>query len=181
MRTAGRNLLVIMSALALTLICVRANAAAQQGKQEQGVHATKQEAALDLNNYRVKYKVDELENGKAVNSRSYTMMVKTGSSSTVRIGSRVPYNAGGNTYTYANVGMNIDCQLKQQEGQLIVHTKIDMSSVQGKAYESNPVFGSFQVENNAVVNLGKPEFVGSADDMSSNRHYVIEVTVTKAD
>ena len=117
----------------------------------------------------MKYKVDEVENGKTINSRSYTMMVKNGSSATVRIGSRVPYNTGGSQFQYQNVGMNINCKISREEGGLIVHTKVDMLSVQGKgaeaASESHPVIGQFQVENSTVVDLGKPEFVGSADDV----------------
>ena len=45
---------------------------------------------------------------------------------------------------------------------------------------SNPVFGDFRLENSTVVTLGKPALVGSADDMASNRQYVVRVTVTKA-
>lgn len=186
MRKIERNLIVVMSVMALTFICTRANAAAQKAKQAQSEHATKQVTAADFNNYRVSYKVNELENGKTVNSRSYTMVVKAGSSATVRIGSRVPYpvNTSGQ-FQFQDVGMNIYCQLSQQDGRIIVYTRIDMSSVEGRASrllsESGPpAFGNFQMENKTVVTLGKQEFVGSADEVASNHRYVIEVTVTRA-
>lgn len=183
MQKAKWNVLVLASALALTFLCAQATAAQPPDNQQQNEQAIKKQAA-DFNDYRVKYKVDEVENGKTINSRSYTMMVKNGSSATVRIGSRVPYNTGGSQFQYQDVGMNINCKISREEGGLIVHTKVDMLSVQGKgaeaASESHPVIGQFQVENSTVVDLGKPEFVGSADDVASNRRYVIEVTVTKA-
>ena len=187
MRKLKWNILILAPALALTFLCAQATAAPRPMKQEHSEQATNKPAATDINNYRVKYKVDEVENSKTINSRSYTMMVKTGSSATVRIGSRVPYFVGEKQFLYQNVGLNIGCKISREEGRLIVHTKVDMSSVQGKlaggayVYEANPVFGQFQVENSAVVNLGKPAFVGSADDVASNRHYEIHVTVTRAD
>lgn len=185
MRKAKRNVLVLAPALALTFLCAQAMAAPRPANQQQNERPTKKKAA-DINNYRVKYKVDEVEKGKTINSRSYTMTVENGSSATVRIGSRVPYNTGGSTIQYQDVGMNINCSVNAfgEEGRLILHTKISMMSVAGKgtelSSESNPVFGQFQVENSTVVTLGKETFVGSADDVTSNRRYVVEVTVTKA-
>lgn len=186
MRNTKRNLMIMVPVLALTFFCVRANAAPQKAKQSQSEHTTKQETAADFNNYRVSYKVNEIQNARTVNSRSYTMVVKTGSSATVRIGSKVPYpiNTAGQ-FQFQDIGMNIYCQLSRQDGRLIVHTRIDMSSVQGGPTHSPseslpPVFSNFQMENNTVVTLGKPEFVGSADEVASNRRYVIEVTVTRA-
>lgn len=177
MRKIERNLTVVMPILALTFFCMGARAASQQAKQE---------PAADFNNYRVSYKVNEMENGKIINSRSYTMVVKTGSSATVHIGSKVPYPVNTNgQFQFQNVGMNIYCQLSRQDERLIVHTRIDMSSVQGgpahpPSESLPPVFGNFQMENNTVVTLGKQEFVGSADEVASNHSYVIEVTVTQA-
>ena len=186
MRKIERNLTVVMSVLALTFFCVRANAAAQHAKQPQSEHATKQEPAADFNNYRVSYKVNEVENGKTVNSRSYKLMVRAGTTATVRIGSRVPYSAGGKevgSIQYQDVGMNIDCRVRDEEGNVVVHTKVSMMSLGGRAEASSQtyrVFGQFQMENNTVVTLGKQVFVGSADDVASNHSYVIEVTVTQA-
>lgn len=186
MRKIERNLTVVMSVLAFTLFCVRANAAAQQARQAQSQHPTKQEPAADFNNYRVSYKVNEMENGKISNSRSYKLMVRAGTTATVRIGSRVPYSAGGKeigSIQYQDVGMNIDCRVRNEEGNVVVHTKVAMMSLGGRAEASSQpyrVFGQFQVENNTVITLGKQEFVGSADEVGSNRSYVIEVMVTRA-
>lgn len=188
MPKAKQTLIIVVSALVLNLLCARANAAPQQEQQKENEHTAEQEAARDLNNYRVKYKVDEVENGKTINSRSYTMMVKVGSTATVRIGNRVPYGVSKNAIQYQDVGMNIDCNISKREGSLVIHSKVAMISVVGKgagtSFESypspNPVFGQFELENNTLVTIGKPSFVGSADDVVSNRRYEIQVTVTMA-
>jgi len=185
MRKTKSNILILLSAATLTFFCAQAKAAPQPGRPEPGQSASTKDPAQDFNNYRVSYKVNELENGKTVNSRAYTLMAKIGPMATVRIGSQVPYPAGNDIH-YRDVGMNIDCRLDSsgQEGKLIVHTKVSMMSLQGKGTGSltdNPVFGNFQVESFTVATLGKPAFVGSADDMATNRRFVIEVTVTKAE
>lgn len=188
MPKAMRTLIIMVSALVLTLICARAKAAPQHRQQKQNEHAARQETARDLNNYQVKYTVDEVENGNTVNSRSYTMIVKTDSTATVRIGNRVPYGVSKNAIQYRDVGMNIDCNISKREGSLVIHTKVAMISIAGKgagtSFESypspNPVFGQFELENDTLATIGKPAFVGSADDVASNRRYEIKVTVTMA-
>ena len=182
MRKTKWNILLVAPALVLTFFCVQGSSAPRPLNPEQSGPAAKKEVSSESENYRVKYKVDEVENGKTINSRSYTMILKTDSTGTVRIGSRVPYSSGP-TIHYQDVGMNIDCNIRKVEGTLVVHTKLDMSSVAGKGAgattETNPVFGQFRLENFNVATVGKPAFVGSADDVASNRRYEIEVTVTR--
>ncbi len=190
MRKMNSNILILLSALTLTFFCAQAKAALQPGQQAQGEHATKEDEAHNFNNYRVTYKVNEVENAKTINSRTYTLMAKIGPTATLRIGSRVPYSSGGNqagSVQYQDVGMNIDCKLDNsgEEGKLIVHSKVELTSPQGKGAEppseSNPVFGQFQVESFTVATLGKSASLGPADDVAPNRRFVVEVTVTRAE
>jgi hypothetical protein len=186
MRRTKRNALILTTALALTFLGAQASAAPQPGKQPLNEQTEMNEAAPASSMYRVKYTVNEAENGKTVNSRSYTLVVNTNSTATVRIGSRVPYGVATNAIQYQDVGMNIECTIKRQEGNLLLHSKVEMMSLAGKGTEKsfqsipNPVFGQFELENDTVATLGKTALVGSADDIATNRHYVVEVTVTKA-
>lgn len=180
MRKAKWSALILTSVLATTFLGASASAARQQVEYRQN------ETSPDSSIYHVKYRVNETENGKTVNSRSYTLVVKTDSTSELRIGSRVPYGVANNSIQYQDVGMNIDCTIRRRGGSLLLHTKVSMMSVAGKGTEKsfqsvpNPVFGQFELENDTVVTLGKTALAGSADDIASNRYYVIEVTVTKA-
>ena len=184
MRKAKWNILVLTSALALTLLGAQAAASPQPVGQEQSEMSAKKEAPADFHIYRVSYKVNEVENGKTINSRSYTMTANMDSLAEARIGSRVPYSTGKDIQ-YQDVGMNIDCTLREQEGKLQVHTVLDMTTVASK--ESNPslpgqpVFGHMRLMDVTPATIGKPAFVGAIDDVASNRHYVIEVTITSAE
>jgi hypothetical protein len=110
-------------------------------------------------------------------------MAKTGRRASTRVGSRVPYTVGGNGFQYQDVGMKIDCTVGKQEGNLLVHTDISMNTIAEKeratSSQSPPVFRHLSLADDTLVTAGKPAFVGSIDDVYSNRRYVIEVTVTK--
>ena len=184
MQRTKRSILILVSTLAFAMGGARAAAALQPGGQDQSSPTAKKEAPPDFNIYRASYRVNEVEDGKTINSRSYTLMTQIGIRASTRIGSQVPYSTGKDIH-YQDVGMNIDCTLLKQGGNLLVNTRLNMSTLAGKetmpSGASNPVFGRFQIEDVTSATIGKPAFVGSIDDVASNKHYVIEVTVTKAD
>lgn len=182
MRKTKWNVLILTSALALAFVGARAAAAPQPARQEQSETSAKKDAPPDFNVYRVSYRVNEVEDGKTINSRSYTLMTQIGNRAGTRIGSQVPYSTGKDIQ-YQDVGMNIDCNLSKQGGNLLVQTWLNMNTVAGKEMlpsGNQPVFGKFQIQDITSATIGKPAFVGSIDDVASNRHYLIEVTVTKA-
>ena len=185
MRKAKWNVFILTSALALTFLGAHATAASEPGEQPQNEQAARKEAVADSTVYRVSYKVNEVENGKTNNSRSYTLMAQTDKRASTRIGSQVPYS-NGKAIQYQNVGMNIDCTINKREEGLLVETRLDMSTVASKENIPEagslpvPVFGNFSLQDITVALEGKPAFVGSIDDVNSNRHYEIHVTVAEA-
>lgn len=182
MRRTILNNLVLTSALALSFMGAQVSAAPRSQGHSQ--HAAKKEVDQKAVVYRVNYKVDEMENGKTINSHSYTIMVKAGSKARLRITSRVPYGMAKNAIQHEDIGMKIDCTISKYEGSLVIHTKLEMTSRTGKGpgplFESIPVFGELQIENVTVATVGKPALVGSAAAVVSNRQYVVEVTATNA-
>jgi hypothetical protein len=191
MRKSKSNLLIVTSALVLMFLEAQAFAAPQPGKQAQSGQEAKENASRIVAIYRVSYKVSEVENGKSVNSRSYTLMAQPGKTMSVRIGNKVPYTTSNSTekgvvgsVQYWNVGMNIDSTIDDRGENLLVNTKLEMNSLAAKepqsALEHPPIFNDLRLDDTTSATVGKPAFVGSLDDLASRRHYVIEVTVTKA-
>lgn len=182
MRTTQWKILVLTSVLAYSFMGSKAVAAPQPGRQGHSETSSNKESATDFRIYRVSYRVNQVEDAKTINSRSYTLMTQIGSRASTRIGSQVPYSTGKDIQ-YQDVGMNIDCNLIKQGGNLLVQTWLNMNTVAGKetmpSGAQNPVFGRFQIQDITSATIGKPAFVGSIDDVASNRHYLIEVTVTE--
>ena len=183
MRRTKWNIMILVSALALIFVGAQASAVPQPGQQSQNAPAEKKGAALDATIYRVSYRVNELENGKTINSRSYTMTSSLNSIAQTRIGSRVPYSTGKDIQ-YQDVGMSIDCTLREKDGKLQVHSVLDMTTLSSKeatpSLPGQPVFGHMRMMDVTPATIGKPAFVGSVDDVASNRYYEIHVTVTEA-
>jgi hypothetical protein len=142
--------------------------------------------------YRVEYVVREIEKGKAVNARTYVLIAQSGlkgkgpERAAVRVGSRVPIATGtpksdNASYTYLDIGINIDCTLWDTDKGLIVHTNLEMNSVANSEMSSTPstpVIRRLHLEDDTLVVVGKSAVVGSIDDVTADRRYEVEVTAT---
>jgi type II secretory pathway component GspD/PulD (secretin) len=173
--------------LALTLMAASLHVCANLGSAQETKagpsaregSASKQAEAV----FRATFVVRELEEGKRTNTRSYMLLVKNDQTAKLRVGNRVPYRSGEHSFQYQDVGINIDCHIVEQENSLLLHIKVESSSVAAHeplAGESgNPVFGQLAFEEDTEIPVGKPTLVGTLDDVATNRRFEVEVTATK--
>ena len=135
--------------------------------------------------FRVEYSIRELEDGKRINSRTYKLLVQRDEWGRIRVGSRVPYMAGEKQINYADVGINIDSQVvEEQDADVVLHTTYESNSLAKEdrvvaSGISNPVFRNVRTQSTCAVPFGKPTVINVVDDVASSRQYEIEVTVTK--
>ncbi len=178
------NVLLLACFLASPFLCAQAIAAPHAHNRSQSEQAPKKDKTDNANVYRVAYRISELENGKTINSRSYTLMAKTGSMANTRVGSRIPVDVGAKGIQYQDVGIYLYCTVREQDGKPIIRTIINVSTVADAEAATSPgpppIMRNLSLaDDTAIVSEGKPTFVGSVDDVTSNRRYVVEVTVTK--
>ena len=155
--------------------------------------------------YRLDYVVRELEDGKRINSRSYSLSMRAQQQGTdklvvaaasLRIGGKVPYATGagpgpgpGNEgFQYQDVGINIDSHLNERDYNIELYTKFELSSMvrlekptqdPGNPVPNAPVVRVVQLSIDSHIIPGKPTVIAAMDDVATNRRYEIEVTVTK--
>jgi len=138
--------------------------------------------------YKVEFTVSELDSGKKINSRSYSIQIraeaipKWSDTKRLRVGSRVPISTGNHGFQYMDVGMNIDCRLLPMgNGKVAVGTNVEYSSLEGvPAHETeNPVIRNVRSDVEAIVSLDKPTVLAEIDDVASTHRFVFEVKVTK--
>lgn len=173
--------------LALIVPCLTAfpeTAGAQETKQPKEAAAEKQTKPVAA--YRLEFVVRELENGKRVNARSYMMLVQDDTPAKVRVGSRVPYATVGPQFQYQDVGMNIDCLLRERENYVLLRSTLEWSSVVPPARSEqtgeaamHPVFRQVSCSVSSELLPGKPTIVSVMDDVASKSRYEIEVTATR--
>ncbi len=135
--------------------------------------------------YRLEFVIRELDGDRSINSRRYTLSVGAiRQQGKIRMGSSIPVQENGASYTNANVDVNIDCRLFEAENGLILDTVFELASfvaVQWKppGPDVHPILRRFRLEGQSLVTPGKPTIVGKLDDVATNHTFEIEVTATK--
>lgn len=156
--------------------------------------------------YRLDYVIAELEGGKRVDAKDYSMQIDNDNRlGKFRVGSRVPIanSAGANpTFQYMDVGVNIDANVRDETADSIgLRTIADVSSVVIQRAESarvraenvpenapvaevvidrqQPIVRHFRGESETLVPLGKQVTLFNVDEPNSKRAFQILVTATK--
>jgi len=142
--------------------------------------------------YKAVFLIYEVEDGKKINERTYTLPVNSVDGSprdgSMRVGTRVPIATGttsGNTqYQYIDVGLNIECNVTEQEDKFIVHGNVDLSSFalpdQGTDSRNlGPILRNIRQSFTTLVLPGKPTLATTMDDVNSKKRLQIEITVTR--
>ncbi len=139
--------------------------------------------------YRLNFTLTESEGGKKIGVQRTGMVVVGGQRTTLKNGSKVPVATGSysNTgpsvqtqFTYLDVGINIDVTLNEMAGGGQLKCKVEQSSIgeektMGGVQE--PIVRQSVMEGVSLLQMGKPEVIGSLDITGSTRHLDIEVVM----
>jgi hypothetical protein len=133
--------------------------------------------------YRLDFTINEIEDGKKINSRQYSLNLNAGDHNSIKIGTRVPVEVKQGEMQYIDVGTNISASLREHDNGLSLEVRADISNfaVPDQASRSNsmPLLRQMQINGSTVVILGRPVVVGSVDDPNSKRQFQLEVVATK--
>jgi hypothetical protein len=174
--------------------CTRKASAQEEPKESGASRTAKAEDSVDA--YRLDVSFNELEDGKKLNTRHYSIDLTGGRPNDIKIGTRVPVvtancnpssassPSGGASeqYQYLDLGTHLSAQLISHGAEL--HVSGDISSLDTSAGSQTsarlgPVIRQIKIEGSTALVLGKPILIGSADDPNSKRQFQLEVTVTK--
>jgi len=155
--------------------------AAAQAKTEAEAAAARAEKPVHA--YRLDFSVNELEDGKKINTRQYSLNLNADDANEIKIGTRVPVDAGHDNFQYIDVGTSIWCRIGERPDGVALAVRAEISNFaipdQGSGNASRPVIRQLKINASTLALLGKPMIVGSVDDPSSKRQFQLEVTVTK--
>ena len=133
--------------------------------------------------YKLDFVVKELDNGKLLNARSYSITGSTdGSPSQIRTGSKIPVpsSPGSTQFSFIDVGVHIDCRSIKEAGSelsLAVATEIS-STVRESIPSSYPIVRQNRWDATVLVPLRKPTVIFSSDDAATTHQIQLELTVT---
>jgi hypothetical protein len=134
--------------------------------------------------YRLDFSMNELENGKKINSRHYSIDLTAGTADQIKIGTRVPVAMEGSSWQYMDVGTNIWANLREGAGELQLEVRsdasnLDTSSTHDHSAVSAPIVRQIQINGSTLLVTGKVIVIGTVDDPNSNREFQLEVIATK--
>jgi sRNA-binding protein len=139
--------------------------------------------------YRLDFSVNEMEDGKRINTRQYSMNSRPGDGNEIKIGTRVPVEVKQGEFQYLDVGTNIWCRLRDEAdmsmlgSNVLLNVRAELSNFalpdQQQAQQFHPVVRQLKIEASTIAIPGKSLVVGVVDDPNSKRQFQLEVTVTK--
>ena len=161
-------------------------------------HAQEKKEAPEPAVYKAEFVIRDGSEAAAKPGRRYAMLIDTGGRGTFRVGQKVPYPTSSyqpsqgtgasplvsTQYQYVDIGVNIDCRLREVSGKVAINADIDVSTIVqhdkgAAATPPNPAIASIRIGINAMVNPGKSTMVASIDDPVTMRRFDVEATVTK--
>jgi len=147
--------------------------------------------------FHLDFSLNELEDGKKINTRQYSMNVLAvpsgprlpiGYEKDLKIGTRVPVETDGKT-EYLDIGTSIRAEIFADDSGLIaLDARAEVSSLVPRSEKDpspyptagrNPILRQLQIQSSGTITLGKLTSLGTVDDPDSKRQFQLEVTVTK--
>ena len=167
--------------LAFALGAILCGGAVRVWSQDSGA---KQPPVKQVNAYRVDFSINELDDGKKINTRHYSMnMTDDDSSRVLNIGTRVPMEAEQGKFQYLDVGTKIWCRMMVRPNSLSLQVNAEISNFavpdQATRGGGQPLIRQMSISGGTLVISDRPVIIGSVDDPNSKRQYQLEVTVTK--
>jgi hypothetical protein len=150
------------------------------------------EAKRDIVPLRVQVVFEEYDGEKKISSLPYTMLVNSnGRPASIRMGLRVPVESGPSQFQYIDLGTNVDCWARDENGRILLHVTAERSSAYS-ASEVNqktplgvrgdvgnkPVIQQFKSDVDLLVRDGQTTQSTLSSDPISGRVSKIEVTAS---
>jgi len=138
--------------------------------------------------YRIDFKIYEVEDGKRINQREYSLLASTNSPpSSIRVGTRVPVTLEEKKTSYMDVGVDLDCRLYLEKDRLWGNFNVNISSFALPEQNADPRAGGSPVVRSVRQGVetsltpGRSLVLTSIDDVNSKKRTIIEVNATQLD
>jgi len=177
--------------LAVTLGWTMLSVTAAQAQETAPKAATQPEGSTKsqssdkpLEEYHLDFSINEIEDGKKINSRQYSTNLATNEGNEIKIGTRVPVESKEGEFQYLDVGTSLFARIGEMRGQTELTVRAETSSFASpeaglEKRDLHPIVRQLKMGGTVLLPLAKTIVIGSADDPNSKRQFQLEVTVTK--
>jgi hypothetical protein len=126
--------------------------------------------------YQVEFNIRDGGEGAAQPNQHYMMVIDESRKGTFQAGNRVQATVGDRQGPYLDVGVKIDCSVRESDGKVALSGNIELSKIDGQVDIggiAEPIVGQTKMAFQTSVEPGTPALIGSA------AKYQMEATVTK--
>ena len=131
--------------------------------------------------YRLDLPINELDDGKKINMRHYSMTLTDDSGTKeLKIGTRVPVEPEQGKFQYIDLGTYISGKMYLNPS-LTLDVRVEVSSLASadQVTRGQPLVRQMVLSGRTLVVPDRPIVIGSVDDPNSKREFQLDVTVTK--
>ena len=134
--------------------------------------------------YQVEYTIQDGSDAAVKGGRRYTLLLDNlNSPASIRSGAKVPYatsvGSSNTQWSYADIGVNIDCRLNERDGKLLMSTSFEMSSVADRPRDAAAMtVNQLRANVNNVVTPGKPSTIINVNDPQTQKSVRVDALVT---
>jgi hypothetical protein len=148
--------------------------------------------------FHLDFNLNELQDGKKINTRSYAMDLiaahfgsnggyRSETPGQIKIGTRVPIETDQGKVDYMDLGTSIRCNLSGNDAEgPTIDVRAEVTSVVPRADTDayrpatrNPIIRQISMSSSTAMPLGKLTTLSTVEDPDSKREFQLEVTVTK--
>ena len=126
MMTKSRSRMSVTLLVAALLSCGVCGLSAQQ--TEPASKPKNEETDKQPTAYRLDFTINELEDGKAINSRQYSLNLNAGDANGLKVGTRVPVEEKQGEFQYIDVGTNVWASLRERGNELTLGVRADITN-----------------------------------------------------
>jgi hypothetical protein len=132
--------------------------------------------------YRLDLSINELDDGKKINMRHYSMNLTDDSGTKeLKIGTRVPVEPEQGKFQYLDLGTYISAKMYMNQSSLTLDVRVEVSSLASadQATRGQPLVRQMVLSGRTLVVPDRAMVIGSVDDPNSKREFQLDVTATK--
>jgi hypothetical protein len=138
--------------------------------------------AAQATGYRLDLSINEMEDGKKINTRHYSMNLTDDSATKeLKIGTRVPVEPEQGKFQYIDLGTNISAKMYLNQNSLTLDVRVEVSSLASadQATRGQPLVRQMVLSGRTLVIPDRAMVIGSVDDPNSKREFQLDATATK--
>jgi hypothetical protein len=156
---------------------------------KEAAESTESKPEREMNFYKLSFTISEVEDGRRLNQRDYTMIGRSngGQDPMIRVSTRVPVVSAEKQMQYIDAGLDIRCSLHETvPDKLQVACDVNISSfvVPDQGTDNRavpPILRTTHASSWALLTPGKPAMLSTIDDVNSKKRTQIEVTAARLD